>query len=443
MKKSFSRFWGLLLASSIGLSLLGCSQLQENNEKATEADMSGKTLTMITWNNDSTIKALNEINSLYKAETGVSVVLKTVDSDKYDAFLQEQIKSNDADIFCYTTDSKAFAQTIVDWMPSEMLPWETVIAEGSAMDLSNLELIDNWTTGAEACRYKDGIYGISTGMTIMNGVFYNKHLFQENGWTEPQSWDEFIELCDKIKEKGISPLSAGGADKWPVQMLTNAIVDSVTEGDNEALSEGLWTGRHSYTDTLSMEIFNREYEILGYMEDDFLNVKYVDAPSRLTDGKVAMLYAGSWNAFDIEQADPEFDYGYFAIPGNTKCNFTGKYDLTFGINANSPVSDLAINWLQYFSKPEIYKIYIDYTGFVPTMVGIDTTNKFLSLIENRISDTGRTYECYSRIPLEVGPHATYDLINYSIAGGEFDTPEEFSQVAQSEWDDAIYNMFKK
>lgn len=398
-----------------------------------------KTLKMITWDNDGTLEALNKINKQFFEETGIEVEVTSVDSTEYEDLLKEKIAANDVDIFCYTTDSKAFAQPVVEWAPSDMLTWETIIVEGNALELTPYEFVYSWATGAESCRYKDGIYGIATGMTIMNGMFYNKKLFEENGWSEPQTWDEFVSLCENIKASGMAPITVGGADTWPVQMLTNAIVDSVEEGDCAELAEDLWTGRRKYTDNKSMEIFNREYQILTYMEDDYLNVKYADAPARFASGKAAMFYGGSWNAFDIENADADFEYGYFAIPGNEKHNFTGKYDLTFGVNAKSRMNEDAIKWLEFFSKPEIYAIYVDGNGFVPTMQNVNTSNKFLALVEERIKDADRTYECYNRVPANIGNNGGFDLVNYSIAGGEYDTPEEFAKAAQEEWDRVMHN----
>ena len=41
--------------------------------------------------------------------------------------------------------------------------------------------------------------------TSVQGIFYNKSLFEKNGWEIPQTIDEFYTLCDKISAKGIRP----------------------------------------------------------------------------------------------------------------------------------------------------------------------------------------------------------------------------------------------
>lgn len=411
----------------------------DSPKKTEENKTTEETIKLITWENSSTVDALKVINEKFYAETGIMVELETVESPEYDTFLNKKMEEGDVDIFCYTTDSKAFAQPVVDWAPSEELTWESIITQGKALDLTGNDFLNGWDTGAEACRYKDGIYGIATGMTIMNGIFYNKKMFDKYGWQEPRTWDEFVKLCEDIRAAGIAPLTVGGGDVWPVQMITNAIVDSVEEGNVANLSEELWNGTRTYTDEKSMEIYKREQQILTFMEPNYLSLSYAEAPSRFVKGDVAMLYDGSWNAAEIEKADPEFEYDYFAIPGNTRHCFTGKYDLTFGINAESAKTEAALKWLEYFSNPEIYTIFIDGNGFVPTMSWISTSNNFLMLINDRLKDADRTFECYNRVPTNMGPYGTYDLINYSLAGGVFDTPEEFAEAAQADWDEAMKN----
>ena len=404
---------------------------------------SGETLQMITWSNEGTVNALKELNEKFKEETGITVELTEVPSQDYESLLNTRLAANDVDIFCYTSDSRAFAQPVVDWAPTDQLTWESIITGGNALDLSGYDWIKNWNTGAEVCKYKDGIYGIATGMTIMNGIFYNKKMFEDNGWQEPKTWDEFITLCENIKATGVAPLTVGGGDTWPCQMSADAIVHTVEEGAEKDLSQGLWTGKRTYTDEKSQKVFDREKEFLSYMEDGFMGIAYSDVPARLVAGKAAMLYDGSWNAAQIESVDANFDYGYFPLPGDTVNNFVGKYDLTLGINAKSTKTENAAKWLEFFSRPENYTIYINSNGFVPTMSGIQSTNHFLQILGNRSDNVDRTYECYNRIPTNVGALGSYDPINLKVAGGEFDDSMARGEAAQKDWDTAVSALTNK
>ena len=52
------------------------------------------------------------------------------------------------------------------------------------------------------------------------GIIYNKKYFDENGLTEPATYDEFMTLCQTIKDKGdMAPLVVGGQDIWHMGFL--------------------------------------------------------------------------------------------------------------------------------------------------------------------------------------------------------------------------------
>src|SRR5690606_23622359 len=50
------------------------------------------------------------------------------------------------------------------------------------------------------------------------GMFYNPKVMAEAGVTEfPETWDEFIALCDTLQAAGITPVALGSMNRWPAQ----------------------------------------------------------------------------------------------------------------------------------------------------------------------------------------------------------------------------------
>lgn len=107
----------LLACASVPMDNIGNSNDGTSNKEVSQDEESAKTIKMITWDNDGTVNALNAINEMFYEETGIKVELEYVPSQEYEDFLKKEIESNEADIFCYTSDSKAFAQPRVDWAP--------------------------------------------------------------------------------------------------------------------------------------------------------------------------------------------------------------------------------------------------------------------------------------------------------------------------------------
>ena len=52
----------------------------------------------------------------------------------------------------------------------------------------------------------DGIYGVPY-IANAAGMLYNKDMFAEKGWDIPETWDEFIALCEEIKAEGCRCIS--------------------------------------------------------------------------------------------------------------------------------------------------------------------------------------------------------------------------------------------
>lgn len=57
-------------------------------------------------------------------------------------------------------------------------------------------------------------YGIPNGVSFWP-LFYNKKVFAANNLTVPKTWAEFMNICDVLKSKGITPLTASVDGAWP------------------------------------------------------------------------------------------------------------------------------------------------------------------------------------------------------------------------------------
>ena len=68
----------------------------------------------------------------------------------------------------------------------------------------------------------EGTYGLPY-VANAAGVLYNKDMFAEHGWEIPQTWDEFISLCEEIQNEGIQPLYFGYKDTWTCLAPWNAL----------------------------------------------------------------------------------------------------------------------------------------------------------------------------------------------------------------------------
>ena len=56
-----------------------------------------------------------------------------------------------------------------------------------------------------------------------NGVIYNQDIFEEQGLEVPETWDEFIAVCDALEDAGITPFYGTLADSWTGLPSFNAL----------------------------------------------------------------------------------------------------------------------------------------------------------------------------------------------------------------------------
>lgn len=82
--------------------------------------------------------------------------------------------------------------------------WEASVSEGWLDDSLR-----------SAFTYRDGVYGLPLiqGFYVM---FYNVAVFNRLGLSAPETWDEFISVCETLKKAGITPIGTTQANIWPV-----------------------------------------------------------------------------------------------------------------------------------------------------------------------------------------------------------------------------------
>ena len=77
------------------------------------------------------------------------------------------------------------------------------------VDLSGFDFTSRYNLSMLNSISTDGTLYYIPGPSQVRGIIYNKTLFDENGWTVPESYDEFVTLCQTIEATGIKALQLG------------------------------------------------------------------------------------------------------------------------------------------------------------------------------------------------------------------------------------------
>lgn len=158
----------------------------------------------------------NELFAKFEEETGIKVKVSLTPDNEYKTLLGTTLSggSDAIDMFMFPAGTEMASAGIPD------------IAE----DLSGeawADGLEDWAK--EANTYDDKLIGFSTWGIDYEGILYNKTFFEENNLEVPETWDEFIALCDQIKELGVYPLYEGINGTWHTQSWVYGLTPKMYE----------------------------------------------------------------------------------------------------------------------------------------------------------------------------------------------------------------------
>jgi raffinose/stachyose/melibiose transport system substrate-binding protein len=220
----------------------------------------------------------------------------------------------------------------------------------------------------ESTAYEGKAYGIAiTGNA--QGFVYNKKIWRQAGLTTPPKTPaEFLTALQAIKDRtGAIPLYTNYKDAWALTQWEGA--RGGVSGDPEAVNkladdDEPWAPgkEHHAIDSLLFDVVER-----GLVEPDPTTTNWEASKQQLADGKIALMYLGSWALGQIRQlaADPA-DVGYLPFPTQVDGKFQSVTlgDYKNGINIHSEHKAAAKAWIEWFTNESGYS---QSEGGVPTV----------------------------------------------------------------------------
>lgn len=136
----------------------------------------------------------------------------------------------------------------------------------------------------------------------VEGIYYNKKIFADQGIAEPKTWDELMAAADKLKAAGITPITQGGADGWPVTRWIGMYIFRNAGAD--AL-EKVRDGSAKLTDPAYVAAAKAVADLGtgGYFGEGISSRPADAAAVEFLTGKAAMIYNGSWFLSNINDAE--------------------------------------------------------------------------------------------------------------------------------------------
>lgn len=157
------------------------------------------------------------------------------------------------------------------------------------------------------------VYSTPTAETGGRAVFYNKDIFDENGWTIPTTFSEFEELLAKVAQTDYVPIALGATDPWDILFIWEPILaathlDWIQEYETE--------GYAAVNDPRVADAYNKmiEWGDKGYFGDNWTGVTGQGASLAFSTGSAVMYIGGTWNISTFQENNPALNFGAFQIP---------------------------------------------------------------------------------------------------------------------------------
>ncbi|MDR2053517.1 MAG: extracellular solute-binding protein [Treponema sp.] len=289
MKRFFLGFLVVLLTAGLPF-LTGC------NKKKTDSSES-VVLTLGAWRPDDTAQ-LNAILAEYKKISGVTVEYRPINPPDYNATLRLQLEGGTGPDLMYARSYAA---------------GQELYRAGYFADCSDIPGVkENFTASNRApWAMPDGTVFAVPFVAVSHAVYYNKDIFTKEGLSVPQSWEDFLALCETLQSRGYTPLANGVGEEWDILetfflgMLPNFIGTSEERAQYES-------GALKLNDDNWVAAFQAMADVGKYLPGGYEAVTYNDSQALFATGQAVMFMDGSWTAGTYGGA--AFEWGVFAMP---------------------------------------------------------------------------------------------------------------------------------
>lgn len=242
-------------------------------------------------------------------------------------------------------------------------------------DLSGLESISNYTDAmlGQMTEENGAIYWVPTTVSVF-GLYCNLDLLKEHGQAVPQSIGEWEQTCDYFVKQGITPIVANNDISLKTMAIGLGFYQVYQEGRQAEVFEALNSGKERLSSYLRP----------GFaLVSDFIERGYIDAKTALitektsddlaqfVQGKSPFMLTGAWATVRLKELSPDFSFEVAPLPLlEDGALLVINADTRLSVSADSDQLDTAMEFVEYFTKPENIQQFADQqSSFSPLKSG--------------------------------------------------------------------------
>lgn len=156
------------------------------------------------------------------------------------------------------------------------------------MDAMNPDIL------ADSTEADGSVYLSPLGSSVYSyaGLIYNEELLKKAGYDKvPETWEEFLQCLDALKDAGITPLALHGSGSYWVPMLMGTAYLERTQAGRDFLSVDF---PDSFQNRSMQDMLEMLKLLYRYSYEDAVMIDYEQAADRFLNDEVAIIANGYW-----------------------------------------------------------------------------------------------------------------------------------------------------
>lgn len=267
-------------------------------------------------------------------------------------------------------------------VPDIMFSWSGEFARkfvrsGAAMDLTEAlnadpEWKNNFIPASLQPFVSDGKnYGVPLRF---NGKFfiYNKEIFDKHQLQKPKTWEEFLQLLEKLKQAGETPIVLGNASPWAAIHYMTGLNQKLVPSDVRTKDYNPSSGEFTDPGYIKAMQYLKELKDKGYFNENINSSSHDMATQMFFAGKGAMMYV-ELEEFQEAQRNLQAAWDFFPMPdiaeGTGNHNYiTGAPD-GFIVSSKTAHPKEALAFLKFITSKQSADKLVKQIGWPSPIVG--------------------------------------------------------------------------
>jgi raffinose/stachyose/melibiose transport system substrate-binding protein len=376
-----------------------------------------------------------EVEQRYEeAKAEVDVVFEYIANEAYKAKLPTMLQSDARPDIFYSWGGETlreqaeagFLESIGDAVPEEVKQTFPEAALNAYTVDGNLYGLPLYAT--------EVVFWVNTDLTEQAGVDH----------TAIETWDDFLGAVQTLKDAGVTPIVAGGQDKWPLHFYWSylalreggpGVVTAAMEGENGGFeAEAFVEAGRDFQELTEMEPF----------QPGFMGTTYETASGMFADGQGAFHLMGDWDYLPMRGrsasgeglSDDQLAITSFPVvedpvsPGGESATLGGMNGWAVAAGADPE----AVDFLTFLLNQEHQAEMAEQGIFIPIVKNAEQAldNPFFQQVAQDIAQSGY-HQIFLDQFLGASVGATVNDISAELAQGDI-TPEEAAARVQEAWD---------